>query len=412
MKKIFIVHLFLASLFNIHAQSSIKPLDPRKFESWTIEDQKYRIRIEEFINNQYRIMHPGDTLIADVKDNDKLIIVKSLLDNDISKQLYEIWYGEDGKYSIIPREKISWVFGTEFQKLILEKNYFYLESDVVFYNSEQGRIANTYPSINDIWTQRSLNISTQKIVAKIPQRPDLAVALNLSQPLSGFPKGVMRTIDVGLVLRLAEIGLRIPFSSYKFPIYDLNNSSFTSSVGDSLFHMNFGGYGKFNVVGLSGNLFVHHPISKNKEIENLNAFSDSIYVPVFNGNISTKVNIIKSTYQNPKSKLTFYPGFYFSRINKVKNDSENLNNIISYRLIDRANFYGRIDYTSLIQKGFPRIESFYQFMVGQSSLFSLTLNINKHFGIRLDHHTYQDEELKKILPEKVLDIGFRIKIDY
>ena len=103
-----------------------------------------------------------------------------------SKQLYEIWYGEDGKYSIIPREKISWVFGTEFQKPILEKNYFYLESDVVFIIQSKAELQILIPA-SMIFGHKA-NISTEKIVAKIPQRPDLAVALNLSQPLLGFPK--------------------------------------------------------------------------------------------------------------------------------------------------------------------------------------------------------------------------------
>ena len=232
----FIIYLAILLLTNTtQGQSTVKPLDPRKFESWTIEDQKYRIRIEELINKQYRIMHPSDTLISDVKSNDKLIIVKSLLDNNPSKQLYEIWYGDDGNYSIIPRDKVSWIFGTEFQKLILEKNYFYLESDVVFFSTEQGRIANSYQNVNDVWTQRNLIVSTEKVVAKIPQRPDLALSLNFSQPLSGYAKGIINTLDLGLVLRLAEIGLRIPFDGYKYPLYNLDNSKTFNDIEIKVF---------------------------------------------------------------------------------------------------------------------------------------------------------------------------------
>ena len=69
-------------------------------------------------------------------------------------------------------------------------------------------------------------------------------------------------------------------------------------------------------------------------------------------------------------------------------------------------------YVSLIKRGFPRIESYFQIMVNHSSLFSLTFNISKNLGIRIDHFTYLDNDIKSFMPENVLDIGFRLKLDY
>ena len=404
--------IFTALVAQDENESSLKSLDPRKFESWTVEDQKYRIRVEDLINTQYRLIHPEDSLISDIKSNDKLIIVKSLLENNPNKQLYEIWYGVDGNYTIIPREKISWIFGTEFQKLIIEKNYFYLESDVVFHSSEQGRIANSFQNVNDIWTQRSLILSTERILAKLPRRPDLGIAINLSQPLLGYPKGVMNTIDVGLVLRLAEIGIQAPFKGYSFPVYNINGSAVSSTIGDNNIHSGFGGYGRFNLVGLTGNISVQSYPTNIKDFNEIETYKDSIYVSTMKGNISSKIEIIKSEFNSPKPTISFYPGLYFQRFGKYPNATNDVNGNIDHRNINFTNFYGRIEYTSLIKKGFPRIESFYQIMVNHSSLFSLTFNLSKNLGIRLDHYTYLDNELKNFMPESVLDLGFRLKLDY
>ena len=393
-------------------KSTLKSLDPRKYESWTVEDQKYRIRVEELINTQYRLIHPEDSLVSDIKSNDKLIIVRSLLENNPNKQLYEIWYGVDGNYTIVPREKISWIFGTEFQKLIIEKNYFFLESDVVFHSSEQGRIANSFQNINEIWTQRSLIISTERILAKLPQRPDLGIAINLSQPLLGYPKGVMNTIDVGLVLRLAEIGIQVPFKGYSYPTYSIKESKFSSVIGDKNIYSGFGGYGRFNLVGLSGNISVQSYPTNIKDINKIESFKDSIYVSTLKGNVSSKINIIKSEFNSLKPTISIYPGLYFQRFGKYSNTTNDINGNIDHRNINFSNFYGRVEYTSLIKRGFPRIESFYQIMVNHSSLFSLTLNVSENLGIRLDHYTYLDTELKNFMPESVLDLGFRLKLDY
>lgn len=393
-------------------KSTLKSLDPRKYESWTVEDQKYRIRVEELINTQYRLIHPEDSLVSDIKSNDKLIIVKSLLENNPNKQLYEIWYGVDGNYTIVPREKISWIFGTEFQKLIIEKNYFFLESDVVFHSSEQGRIANSFQNINEIWTQRSLIISTERILAKLPQRPDLGIAINLSQPLLGYPKGVMNTIYVGLVLRLAEIGIQVPFKGYNYPTYNIKESKFSSVIGDKNIHSGFGGYGRFNLVGLSGNISVQSYPTNIKDINKIESFNDSIYVSTLKGNISSRINIMKSKFNSLKPTISIFPGLYFQRFGKYPNTTNDINGNIDHRNINFTNFYGRVEYTSLIKRGFPRIESFYQIMVNHSSLFSITFNVYKNFGIKIDHYTYLDTELKNFMPESVLDLGFRLKIDY
>ena len=413
MKKYFITLLIFTALAGQdEIASSLKSLDSRKYDSWSVEDIKYRLIFEIFINEQYRLIHPEDSLIREIKSNDKLIIVESLLENNPDKQLYEIWYGIDGNYTIIPREKISWIFGTEMQKIILDKKYFSLESDIVFHSSEQGRIANSFQSVNDIWTQRSLILSTERILAKVPQRPDLGIAINLSQPLLGYPKGVMNTIDVGLVLRLAEIGIQVPFKGYSYPIYNIKESKFSSVIGDKNIHSGFGVYGRFNLVGLSGNISVQSYPTNIKDINKIESLNDSIYVSTLKGNITSRINIIKSEFNSLKPTISIYPGLYFQRFGKYPNTTNDINGNIDYRNINFTNFYGRVEYTSLIKRGFPRIESFYQIMVNHSSLFSITFNVYKNFGIKIDHYTYLDTELKNFMPESVLDLGFRLKIDY
>ena len=66
----------------------------------------------------------------------------------------------------------------------------------------------------------------------------------------------------------------------------------------------------------------------------------------------------------------------------------------------------------MIKGEFPRIEAFYQIMVDHSHLFSITVNLSKSLAIRLDHYSYQDKEFQKFLPSKILDIGFKLKLDY
>lgn len=406
-----IISLIILFSLNTYAQKSkISPLDPRKYDAWSVEYPEYRLFFESYIE-QYKIINPVDSLIVDVKPNDKVIIVTSVLEKDINKKIFEIWYGLDGQYTIIPREKITWIFGTEFQKILVEKNYFHLDSKVVFFDSDQGRIANTYLSTNDLWTDKSIIISTEKIFSKIPGRPDYAMTINLSNELLGYPKGIYNNVGLGISMKLVEIGILIPFNGYKYPLFVIDSSNVQGNTGDEYYGSLYGGYGKFDISGIKGNIEFHAtPINA----DDINTNSDETInsmIGLLKASITTKIDLLKSEYSSIRPRISLYPGIYTHRYNLFDLNVDEGNSLTSIPY-NETNLYARLEYISIIKKDYPLIESFYQLMLNHSSILSLSVNISKNFSLRFDSIHYFDSDITVGLPKDLFTVGIRIKLDY
>ena len=88
-------------------------MDPKRFKAWSVEHEEYKALFEDQLK-QYLNIHTDERLPL-LRNHDKLIIVQSLAKED---EIYQIWYGQDGHYTIIKDQNVKWVVGKELRKLL------------------------------------------------------------------------------------------------------------------------------------------------------------------------------------------------------------------------------------------------------------------------------------------------------
>ena len=227
----------------------------------------------------------------------------------------------------------------------------------------------------------------------------------------GYPKGISKSIGLGVSLKLVEMGLQIPFTGYKFPLYNINSSSIITNIGEEIYGNTWGGYGKFSINELQGNFEVHTRPIRKSDINISESSGDSVLVGLVKGMVTKEINIFKSNYSSLRPKISLFPGVYFQRYMHYNLEPED-DNILTGDAYIISNLYLRLEYISIIKNKFPIIESFYQLMLDHSSILSITFNVTKNIGIRVDSIHYFESDVTSGLPTDMLSAGLRLKFDY
>ena len=129
-------------------------LDPKRFKAWSVEHEEYRALFEDQLK-QYLNINLVEKLPL-LKKHDKLIIIQSLTKED---EIYQIWYGQDGFYTIVKEDEVKYVVGKELRELLIEKKYWHLDNKTVFYNNPLSRNAQEFLPLYDIWNNDNIIIS-------------------------------------------------------------------------------------------------------------------------------------------------------------------------------------------------------------------------------------------------------------
>ena len=348
-----------------------KILDPQLYNVWTIEqlDLRYMIieEIEHFAN-----VNPEDSL-QNININDKIIVIVSKKDKDV---IYELRYGNSGKYHSIDKKQINWVLPEKLRREIIEKYYYYVSDDSYIRNVKNSR-EQEYFSNQFYWTNSDIYLSSgSKLIVDrfiyrfttiggIPIRPSNAFSIRSGNELLGYPGDSKGMMDWGLLSPYYELGIQTP-------IFEL--------VGDNPFHIiseeensnsylqgGLGGYGKVLLNPLQVQLAFADMDENILVKDNIkdSAFVDYLSLSVF---ASSDLN-----FQKPILKLGHLKGMIGLGYYEISHKSLNNDNHFVDRLqkkngelyeSSKTNYFGvmiRGDFITLVKKnGYPLLHLYFQ----------------------------------------------------
>jgi len=413
------VGLFLFVLLTVSNAQEVEPkhtpLDPLKYDAWTIEYPPYKWIVEEKIK-AYRVINPDENQnIPVVGTGDKVALVVSKFQKD---NIVEIWYGADGHYTILKEKQVDWILGESAEEELRKKNtYFNLDARFIF-EDRTGSAA----GLNYIHQKNSAALSDVQI------SPDLIdINLSISRDYSfiykwGYPRmALVNNQWGGMVLGVRnqsfEIGVRMP------PVFYLNTDLLSLSDGIEAKHLN-GGWGSFGAIkyqSFTGEIsFVSPPSSSKKDFDA--SINDDQFLSIMDLSLLmyTDVQITHRNNQESLISAIFQGGLYLYRVQNYKYDPSGIfiprtntldGDTLSSHQETKLGLYLSLDAcTKVNQKiGRPLIEAQLQLHTSYAFMTALTVNINRHIAVPI-YYTYMFEELQWA-PRKALHIGFRTTFD-
>jgi len=221
---------------------------PSLFDVWKIEEQGLKVLIRDAVN-YYSDSNPEDS-IQQMMIYDEIIIIEHKKSKD---QIYQLRYGNRGKYQILINEQVKLVLSKTLRIQIIKKKYFYI-LDKSYIIKTPSSFEKEYLSNRAHWTNNDLYISSgsralvDRVILRLTElggfelTPLYALKLETGNEILGFPnQGV---IHAGLLNKFFEIGLQMPIPKL------LPDEYFKSAVADidtnRILQGGIGGYGKIS----------------------------------------------------------------------------------------------------------------------------------------------------------------------
>jgi hypothetical protein len=375
-------------------------MDPKRFRAWSVEHEEYRALFEDQLK-QYLNIHKDERLPLLMK-HDRLIIVQSLSNEG---EIHQIWYGHDGHYSIIKDESVKWVVGKELRKLLNEKDYWYLDNKTVFYNNPISRNAEEFLPLYEFWNNDNIIIGTNQFFFRLPFSSDFAVTVNLGETMIGLPYHLPRNINLGLATKTTQIGLKLPIESIEYPFINYKGNTAKVDLNSAL-----GGFARCKIAILNASFGFNRRPTTVDDIANKDVQSAGTYIPDYYTQIDFSFPLTKENYLVPASKLSLHPGILYQRFTKMEvHGGDSLTAIETESIFSPL---ARLEFRTKIKKEIPLIEGFLQSTTNYLTTTSITINLHRKFGVKLDG-TYN------FFPDKYdwansnsLFIGFVFRIKY
>ena len=312
---IVIIYLFTFLL----ADDELDKLNSQLFNVWTVEALKMKLMINNSIE-YYVDANPEDSL-KKIRQNDKIIIIESKKD---PKKIYELRYGNRGKFTILDNNMVKWVLPKKLRVLIVEKDYYYINDDSYLrdasVNFEKEFLQNYF-----FWTNRDIyfSIGSKSSFDRAIYRlssiggssiyPSLALSMRAGNDLLGYPNDTKGTLDFGLLGKIYEIGI-------KTPIFDIipNIHNVIIEPEEKTLQGGLGGYGKVSMFGSQIQL-AFTDVNNNKLVRE--RIEDSLYVDY----LSLSVVGVKDIFNKNLAKLGHLKvmaglGYYEVNHKTLKND--------------------------------------------------------------------------------------------
>jgi hypothetical protein len=275
MKKNFLISLLFLFL-SLFASDESEKLNTQLFNVWTVEALEMKLMINNSIE-YYVDANPEDSL-KKIKQNDKIVIIESKKD---PKKIFELRYGNRGKYTILDNEMVKWVLPKKLRGLIIEKEYYFINDDSYIRNVTDNYEKEFFENYF-FWTNRDIyfSIGSKSSFDRAIYRlssiggssiyPSLALSMRAGNDLLGYPNDSKGTLDFGLLGKIYEIGIQTP-------IFDIMPSFHTVIIEpeERKLQGGLGGYGKVSMFGSQIQL-AFTDVSNNKLIRE--RIEDSLYV--------------------------------------------------------------------------------------------------------------------------------------
>ena len=105
-------------------------LTPQNYNTWVIKEPALKELIYEEI--EYFIKYNSEDSLNIIKSTDQFIIIESKKQRGV---IYELRYGQDGKYQFIDKKLINWVLPEKLRTEIINKDYkIKVTKDLVIFN--------------------------------------------------------------------------------------------------------------------------------------------------------------------------------------------------------------------------------------------------------------------------------------
>ena len=330
MKRILITSILLCGLN--FAQENKKTLQINLYDVWTIEEVGLRMLIIDAVD-YFIDANPSDS-VAQIKPYDQLIVIVS---KKVGGEIFQFRYGNRGKYIILNDDQVKWMFSKKLRSEILNKQY-HLINDKTFIMNINTSLEKEYLGNDTYWTNRDIFISTgSKVLADklilrftsiggVELTPLFALSIKTGNNLLGFPSHSLGNIDIGLLNRNFELGIKTPlFSSTKSQSILVGSSSDTSRYLQG----GFGGYGKISFFGMRSE-FSFSELLDNKLVKDF--ITDSVNIDLIGLSFTTvPVNFGFNIYNLGYIHLSAGGSYY-----KVAHRSLLEDGSIVERLINRA----------------------------------------------------------------------------
>ena len=249
MKKVDIVYLIYFFAFVLGNNKNAID-NPQLYEVWTIEALEMRIMINNSIQ-YYADANPEDS-IQKMVQNDKIIIIES---KKASEEIYELRYGNRGKYFSVNADRVKWILPKKLRGLIMEKNYYYIMDDSYIRDNSGSQEMEYFKNLFS-WTNTDIyfSLGSKTIFERAIYRlssiggtsiyPSLAFSMRMGNDLLGYPNDSRGLIDFGMMGKIYEIGLQTPIFDIVPDVHRLIAEPKNKSLQGGI-----GGYGKVSMLG-------------------------------------------------------------------------------------------------------------------------------------------------------------------
>ena len=359
--------LFLTLLLGLSFSQS---LDPKRFKAWSVEHEEYRALFEDQLK-QYLNLQPDERLPL-LRKHDKLIIVQSLSKEN---EIYQVWYGQDGHYTIITDQKVRWVVGKELRQLLVDKDYWYLDNKTVFYNNPLSRNAEEFLPLYDLWNNDNIIIATNQFFFRLPFSSDFAISMNLGNTKIGLPYQSRSNINVGLATKTTEIGLQLPLERINYPSYTYNERNRVLELNSAL-----GGFARSKISILMASFGFNKRPETIDDLGHKIVKSDGFYIQDYFTQLDASFPLTKENYVVPSGKISVHPGFLYQRFTKMQKGNEDSLQVLNTEVIFSP--LARLEFRTKIKKELPFIEGYAQLTTNYLATSSITLNINRRLGFK------------------------------
>ena len=395
---------YISSFLIILSIGFSEQLDPRLYRAWSVEYDEYWLLVQREVKD-YINLHP-DNLLPMVRTQDKVIIVQSQSKTD---QIYQLWYGRDGHYTVIKGDTVKYVLGRELRKLLVEKHrYFYIDNKAVFYSDPLSRSAAEFIPQYDFWANDDVILSTNKLFFKLPFSSDFALSAQWGNTLINSPYSISKSLDLSIVTRTTQIGLKLPFKSVNYPGFQYVDGDISTIENNKALNSTLGGFGRCKIGYLNGFFGFNNPALDVEDIAKEND-QNSLFVSDYYMLVDGGFSLTKENYIVPTPKVTLHPGYFYQRVTNY--------NVIEDELVKEkttviSSLSLRLEFRTPIKRKVPLIEGFIQAMPNYGASSSVTVNFTRFLGLKLDAtNNFKPNEFTWI-PENSIHVGMVMRIKF
>ena len=222
------------------------------------------------------------------------------------------------------------------------------------------------------------------------------------------PYSISRGLDLSIVTRTTQIGLKLPFKAISYPGFQYVDGEIGAIDDDASLNSTLGGFGRCKVGYLNGFFGFNNPALDVEDITRVNN-QNNLYVSDYYMMVDGGFALTKENYIVPTSKVTLNPGIFYQRVTNYSFLDDELvkekTTVISSPSI-------RLEFRTPIKREVPFLEGFVQAIPNFGASSSITVNFTRFLGLKLDATTNFKPDEFTWMPENSIHAGIVMRIKF